>query len=45
MITERNFYIATLVALILYVVGSAAANVTATGDVRCLFVKCVIIKK
>lgn len=45
MITERNFYIAALVALVLVLVGESVATVSATGDVRCLFVKCVIIKK
>ena len=45
MITERNFYIAALVVLVLAIVGESVATVSATDDVRCLFVNCVIIKK
>jgi hypothetical protein len=43
--TERNFHIAVLVVLAALIVGDAAATVTTTGDVRCLFVKCVVLKK
>lgn len=44
MITERNFHLTVLVALVVLGIGSAAATVAATGDVRCLVVKCVVIK-
>ena len=44
MITERNFYLSVLAVLVIIMVGDAAATVAATGDVRCLFVKCVIVK-
>ena len=43
--TERKFHIAVLVVLAALMVGDAAATVASTGDVRCLFVKCVVIKK
>jgi hypothetical protein len=42
--TERNFHIAVLVVLAALMIGDAAATVATTGDVRCLFVKCVIVK-
>ena len=42
--TERNFHILVLVVLAALMVGDAAATVASTGDVRCLFVKCVIVK-
>lgn len=43
--TERNFHLAVLVVLAALFVGDAAATVAATGDLRCLVVKCVVIKK
>jgi len=43
--TERNFHLAVLFVLAALMVGDAAATVASTGDVRCLFVKCVVIKK
>ena len=42
--TERNFHIAVLAVLAALMIGDAAATVATTGDVRCLFVKCVIVK-
>ena len=41
---ERNFHIIVLVVLAALMIGDAAATVATTGDVRCLFVKCVIVK-
>ena len=43
--TERNFHLAVLALLVVVIVGDAVATVSTTGDVRCLFVKCVVIKK
>lgn len=42
--TERNFHIIVLVVLASLMIGDAAATVATTGDVRCLFVKCVVVK-
>lgn len=41
---ERNFHIAVLFVLAALIVGESVATVAATGDVRCLVVKCVVIK-
>ena len=43
--TERNFHLVVLIVLAVLMVGDAVATVAATGDVRCLVVKCVVIKK
>ena len=44
MITERNFHLTVLVVLTALFIGDAAVTVAATGDVRCLVVKCVVVK-
>ena len=42
--TKFKFYATTFVVLVAMIIGSAAAEVASTGDARCLFVKCVIVK-
>lgn len=42
--TEFKFYVTALTVLVLFMIGGAYAEVAATGDARCLFVKCVIVK-
>ena len=41
----KKFYAATFAAILAMMAIDAATTVAATGDVRCLVVKCVVLKK
>ena len=43
--TTKKFYAATFAAILAMMAIDAAATVAATGDVRCIVVKCVVLKK
>jgi hypothetical protein len=42
--TDIKFHLSMLLLLVAIIVGDSVATVASTGDVRCLFVKCVIVK-
>lgn len=42
--TLRNYQIFSIVVMLAFLIGSAVATVKTTGDWRCLFTNCVVVK-